>query len=107
MLHILLHFIVPLIVAVVFWRVSWSRKYALMLCGLTIDLDHLLADPIYDASRCSIGFHPLHSEAAMVVYAVLFAASVLWGKSAYWMNARVVLLGVFLHLVLDTADCVF
>ena len=28
---------------------------------MMVDLDHLIADPIFDPQRC-IGFHPLHSE---------------------------------------------
>ena len=34
-----------------------------------VDLDHLLAEPVYDAARCSIGFHPLHTWPAMIAYA--------------------------------------
>ena len=41
--------------------------YAVML----IDLDHLLATPIFDPARCSIGFHPLHSYYAIGVYFIL------------------------------------
>jgi len=68
LLHIALHFIIPLIAAVIFWRKLWRDCWVWMLTGIAIDADHLLADPIYDASRCSIGFHPLHSPVAMVFF---------------------------------------
>lgn len=32
------------------------------------DLDHLLADPIYDSKHCSIGFHPLQKIVPIIIY---------------------------------------
>ena len=31
-----------------------------MIATMLVDIDHLLATPIYDPLRCSIGYHPLH-----------------------------------------------
>jgi hypothetical protein len=38
---------------------------------MLVDLDHLLATPIFEAGRCSINFHPLHSYIAIAVYFIL------------------------------------
>ncbi len=40
-----------------------------MLATMAIDLDHLLADPVFDPDRFCIGFHPLHTVWAGVGYA--------------------------------------
>jgi len=40
-----------------------------MVATILVDLDHLLATPIFDPERCSIGFHPLHSIVAIILYA--------------------------------------
>ena len=60
MLHIGLHFIVPLLVAYLFFTKNWKFAFLIMIATMVVDLDHLLADPIYSPTRCSIGFHPLH-----------------------------------------------
>ena len=66
-----------------------------MLAGLAIDLDHLLASPIYLASRCSIGFHPLHTEIPMVLY----------GLALLHKKTRILGIGLCVHIVLDSMDC--
>jgi len=66
-----------------------------MLAGLLIDLDHLLADPIYDAERCSIGFHPLHTALPIAIYVMLL----------FHPKTRVVGIGLCLHILLDGFDC--
>ena len=71
MLHIALHFVVPLLVALAFYRSRWRQTSLLLVATIAVDLDHLLADPIYDPERCSIGFHPLHTVPAIVVYALV------------------------------------
>ena len=63
---------------------------------MLVDLDHLLADPIYDPSRCSIGFHPLHSHIAIGFY----------GLMLLHRNTRIVGLGLSIHMLLDYIDCV-
>ncbi len=61
MVHIALHFLVPLLVALGFYRRHWRAAFAILVATMVVDVDHLLADPIYDPQRCSIGFHPLHT----------------------------------------------
>lgn len=60
-----------------------------------VDIDHLLASPIFDPDRCSIGFHPLHSYFAIGVYVVLTLIPV----------TRIAGVGLLLHMGLDLADC--
>ncbi|MCB2077098.1 MAG: hypothetical protein KDE55_05290 [Novosphingobium sp.] len=114
MIHILLHFAVPLAVALVFYRPSW-RSAALIMAGtMLVDADHLLANPIYDPDRCSIGFHPLHSGIAIVGYMLLFLVPVvvtrMRGTPGLAGKARVLQLvgsGLVLHMALDAIDCRF
>ena len=95
MLHILLHFLVPVLVATTFFHSYWTRAYLLMLATMVVDLDHLLADPIYDPSRCSIGFHPLHQPGFILLYAAL----------CFFPKTRIVGIGLVLHMALDSIDC--
>lgn len=69
-----------------------------MLCTMLIDVDHLLATPIYDPGRCSIGFHPLHTHWAALAYLALFII-----PSWKW---RAVSLGCLWHLATDYIDCI-
>lgn len=68
-----------------------------MLAGLAIDLDHLLASPIYDSGRCSIGFHPLHTEIPIVLYCLMLLHPKL----------RIIGIGLCVHIILDAIDCKF
>lgn len=95
MMHIALHFLVPAVLVALFWRKHWWQSYLCLLAGLVIDLDHLLANPVYDPLRCSIGFHPLHTWPATLVYTALCA----------YPRTRLLGIGLLLHLVLDAGDC--
>ena len=66
-----------------------------MLLTMLVDADHLLADPVFDPERCSIGFHPLHTAPAIVLYAGL----------ALFRRTRLVGLGLLIHMALDALDC--
>ncbi|WP_421774468.1 DUF6122 family protein [Gracilimonas sp.] len=112
MLHILLHFIVPLIIARVFYRKKWKSAFLILIATMIVDADHLLADPVYNANRCSIGFHPLHTVWAIVIYILMFLVPYYF-KSAKlseieekW-NRRIQLagLGLLIHMILDGLDC--
>lgn len=96
MIHIALHLLVPLAIAWSTARDAWKSRFAWMLAGMIIDVDHLLADPIYDPGRCSIGFHPLHSAVPVVIYLALAA----WPKTR-WFGV-----GLCVHILLDALDCV-
>ena len=62
---------------------------------MLIDVDHLLADPIYDSQRCSVGFHPLHSWPAILLYLGLCLP----------VSTRIIGTGLIVHMLLDTGDC--
>jgi len=93
--HIAQHFIVPLAVAVLFFPKQWRKAYLIMMLTMLVDVDHLLADPIYDPNRCSIGFHPLHRLPLIVGYLALCVFS----------KTRWVGLGLVIHMALDSIDC--
>lgn len=95
-IHYFLHFGFPLVLAYVFFRKDWKKAYLIMLATMLIDLDHLLADPIFQANRCSIGFHPLHTYFAAMIYVVL-----LFFPKTYKMIG----LGCLFHLLTDLIDC--
>jgi hypothetical protein len=90
-----LHLAVPGVVARIAWRERFWWAWAIMIATLAVDLDHLFADPVYDANRCSIGFHPLHSVWAMAAYVLLLVPR----------RTRVVGVGVMVHMLLDAMDC--
>lgn len=95
MLHIVLHFLVPAIAATVWFRRRWGPAYLVMIATLLVDLDHLLATPIYDPLRCSIGFHPLHGLVPIALYCLLLLAP----------PSRYVGAGLVIHMALDSIDC--
>lgn len=95
LIHLLLHALVPLAIALVFHRPRWKRAWAWMLAGWLIDVDHLLADPIYVPDRCSIGFHPLHTAPAVLVYVLLLLPR----------RTRLLAIGLLVHMGLDALDC--
>jgi len=95
MIHIGLHFFVPLLVAGAFFKKRWMHAYFVMIATMLVDVDHLLATPIYDPGRCSIGFHPLHQPWFMALYVVL----------CFFPKTRLVGVGLVLHMCLDSVDC--
>ena len=95
-LHLALHAAVPGAVALIFFRPHWKRAWLIMFSAMLVDLDHLLADPIYDPTRCGIGFHPLHSYPAIGAYVLLLIPRA----------SRVVALGLVIHMALDALDCI-
>ena len=60
-IHNLLHFIIPAAAAWIFTVTIWRKTFFIMILTMLVDLDHLLADSIFDSDRCGIGFHLLHS----------------------------------------------
>ncbi|WLG12649.1 DUF6122 family protein [Psychrobacter cibarius] len=97
LIHYFFHFGMPLIVAYVFFRNDYKRVYLILLATMLVDLDHLLATPIFSPNRCSIHFHPLHSYYAMAVYVAMLVL-----PKPY----RVIGLGLLLHMLTDLNDCV-
>ncbi len=96
-IHYFLHFGMPLIIAYIFFRDDYKRVYLILLATMLVDLDHLLATPIFSSNRCSINFHPLHTYYAMVVY-----LGMLFLPKPY----KIIGLGLLLHMLTDLNDCV-
>ena len=95
--HLLLHLLVPAAVAGAFFRKNFWRAWLTMMATMLVDLDHLLADPVYDPGRCSIGYHPLHQFPAIAAYVAMSA----------WPKLRLLGIGLMIHMVLDGVDCVW
>ncbi|WP_431158549.1 DUF6122 family protein [Winogradskyella poriferorum] len=94
-IHYGIHVFLPLAIALLFYRKQWFKAYVIMLLGFLIDIDHLLATPLFQADRCSINFHPLHSYYAIGIYVLLLIPN----------KTRVIALGLLAHIVADSADC--
>ena len=71
LIHYFLHFGFPFIIAFIFFRKDWKKVSLILIATMLVDLDHLVATPMFQANRCSIGFHIFHSYYAMAVYVVL------------------------------------
>lgn len=94
-LHLVLHLVVPGIAARVLFRDRWQKAWLVLVATMLVDLDHLLADPLYDPNRCSIGTHPLHTTVPVVLYVAM----------TLHPRTRLVGLGLVIHMVLDAIDC--
>lgn len=93
--HYGIHFLVPVIVGILFYKDNRLRAVLILLAGILIDIDHLWANPIFDSGRCSIDFHLLHSYWAIVLYVALF----------YFKKTRIVGLALLIHIFADLMDC--
>ena len=96
-IHYGLHYLVPGLIAFIFFRQYWKKAWILLLLTMFIDLDHLLATPIFDPNRCSINFHPLHTYYAAAFYVVLL----------FFKKTRIIAIGLLLHLLTDWLDCLW
>ncbi|MGY8934017.1 MAG: DUF6122 family protein [Flavobacteriales bacterium] len=94
-IHYTLHFLVPGLIAWVFFRKHWKKAWLIMIATMVVDVDHLLASPIYMPNRCSINFHVLHSYYAIAIYLILF----------YFKKFRIVSVGLLFHMLTDFIDC--
>lgn len=93
--HMVLHLLVPYLAARLVFPDRWQRAWIIMVATMIIDVDHLLADPIYDPNRCGIGFHPLHTQWAVLGYITI----------AVIPATRVIGFGLLIHIALDALDC--
>ncbi len=96
--HYSLHLLVPGLIARYYYPGRWQRAWGVLLLTMLVDLDHLLAVPLFDPDRCSIGFHPLHSYFAIGLYALVFLLLPRW---------RLVAGGLLLHMLTDWQDCLW
>jgi len=96
-IHYSFHFLFPAIIAFLFFKNHWKKVYLIFIAAMLIDIDHVLATPIFEENRCSINFHPLHSYVMVGVYAILFTIK----------KTRVIGLALLLHILADTIDCLW
>lgn len=112
-IHLGLHALVPFIIARCFApKGGWQAVFMLMMATMLVDIDHLLATPIYAPNRCSILFHPLHQVWPMLIYSLMALWPVLLGamrkqitspeRVMGWLG-----LGLLVHMVLDGLDCIW
>lgn len=94
-IHYGIHFGLPLAVAFLFFRSNWKTAYLIMIATMLIDLDHLLATPLFDPGRCSINFHPLHTYYALAVYVGFL----------FFRKTRILGIGFVIHMIADATDC--
>ncbi|MDG2251392.1 MAG: DUF6122 family protein [Gammaproteobacteria bacterium] len=95
--HLFLHFLAPAAIVLSFYRHCWRKAYSFMIGAMIVDLDHLLADPIFDPDRCSIGTHPVHEP---IIFPIFILLSV-------FPKSRFLGIGLIIHMILDGVDCQF
>ncbi|MFP4042318.1 MAG: DUF6122 family protein [Bacteroidales bacterium] len=95
--HYSLHFGFPFLIAYLFFRENWKYAGLIMVLMILIDVDHLLASPVFDPQRCSIGFHPLHSFWAIGIYFI----------AAFFKKTRIIAIGLLIHIFADLTDCLW
>ena len=96
-LHLALHILVPGIAAYLGFRKEWLRAWLIMCLTMLVDLDHLMAVPVYDPNRCGINFHPLHTSPAIGAYFLMLLVP----------KIRIIGIGLLLHMGLDYIDCIW
>lgn len=94
-IHYSLHFIFPLLISLIFFKSKWKKVYLIFLLSMLVDLDHLLANPIFQENRCSINFHPLHSYIAIGIYFV----------GLFFNKTRILAIALLFHMLTDLIDC--
>lgn len=67
-----------------------------LLLSNLIDLDHLFSSSLFDASRCSINNHFLHSFFVFPIYLLGLLS-----------RFRYFFMGIILHLIIDSLGCIF
>lgn len=93
--HYGIHFVAPVILAYCFFKEKRLFVLLVFWAAILIDIDHLFASPVYDANRCSIAFHPLHSYVAIAIYTLLLVPK----------KTRVFGWALLLHIAADYIDC--
>lgn len=96
LIHYFLHFGFPVFISYIFFRKNWKRVYLILIATMIVDLDHLLATPIFQSNRCSINLHVLHTYYAIVVYIII-----LFFRKPF----NIIGIGLLFHMLTDFIDC--
>ena len=94
-LHYGIHFLLPIVIALFFYKEHRLKAIIILWAGILIDLDHLWASPMFDPDRCSINFHPLHTYWAITCYFILLLPK----------RTRIFGLALLIHILADLTDC--
>jgi uncharacterized protein DUF6122 len=92
-----MHLLVPGFIAFLFFNNDWKKVWVIFILTMLVDLDHLFAVPIFNASRCSINYHSLHSYYSIVLYIVLLL----------FPKTRIIAIGLLFHMLTDSVDCLW
>jgi hypothetical protein len=84
----------PGLIAWFFFRSQWKKGWLIMIATMLVDLDHLLADPIFHATRNSINYHPLHTYYAISIYFLM----------VFHPKTRIIGVGLLFHMLTDFQD---
>ncbi len=95
LIHIISNLVLIAIISFFDKKTPFKKIFLLVILSNFIDLDHIVANPVYDPSRCSINFHPLHSWYLFPVYLV----------GIFLKKYKYLFYGIILHLILDKIDC--
>lgn len=93
--HYGMHFLFPGAIAFVFFKGQWKKVWLIFILANFIDLDHLLSNPIFSSTRCSINNHLLHSYIAIVIYFIFL----------FFKKTRIIGFALLFHMVTDLIDC--
>ena len=93
-IHYGLHFLAPGLIAKLYYPRKYKKVWLTLCLTNLVDLDHLLASPIFDPTRMSIGFHPLHSYYAIIFYFFLI----------FIKKTRIIAIGLLFHMATDAFD---
>lgn len=96
--HYFLHFIFIGVIAYWYDRKNWKKGWLILLATMLVDVDHIVANPMFMADRCGIGFHPLHSEYVIPFY---FLGAIFLRRSVL----KLVAIGLAFHMITDSIDC--
>ena len=100
LVHYSLHFLLIGLIAYLYEPKQWKKYWLILLATMLVDLDHLVATPVFEAGRCSIGFHPLHSWVTIGVYLL----------GSFFIKHRVlkiIFIGLLFHMFTDSVDCIW
>lgn len=100
LVHYSLHFLVVGGIAYWYDKKNWKRNWLILALTMLVDLDHVFATPLFDANRCGIGYHPLHSITAIFGYflgAIFIKHKIL----------KLIFIGLLFHMITDFIDCLW
>ncbi len=102
--HYGLHFGAPFLLCLLFKKEHRLKALLIMQATMLVDVDHLLADPVFDPTRMSIGFHLLHQYALIAIYVIMCFLPYKAMHMPWWLRALGV--GLTFHMITDWQDYV-